>query len=97
MVAVIGMGLFTPWVAQRVMTGGLYTHPVRLGTMSTSAGYWWITHPPEARPPYQTVSINLNQLAMQEVVALIATAMGVFMFKSHKAVGGESRKDSPVE
>ena len=80
-VLVVGMAVFPPWVAERHPSvwreGGFIYGPAQ----RKSAGYWWITHPPEVEY-YLTVSINLGQLAMQEAVALIATAMGVVVFKS---------------
>jgi hypothetical protein len=79
MIAVVGMGIYPPWIRTRHV-GGLYGGDQVIRS-SWPAGYRLITQPPTGA---YCVSVNMAQLAAQEIIALIATAMGVLVFKDRK-------------
>jgi hypothetical protein len=94
-VAVVGMGVYPPWVytTKRCLPGPSRDslragEPIRI---SQPAGYFLITRPPV--PPadqvfieVQGVEVDATRLAFQEAIAVMATVMGVLMFKKAKPV-----------
>jgi hypothetical protein len=101
-VAVVGMGIYPPWVhtIEACSKPLLYGSTPTVIRQSQSIGYSFISQPPAPIPsagdeaiigrfmvPLHSVQLDAARLFVQEAIAVIATVMGVLLFKKVKPMG----------
>jgi len=82
--AVLGRGLWPPWVYIHTEWEGSWRVTPAHVTVVRPAGFSFIDDPPQVKSPDSGVRLDVAQLAMQEAIIVIATVMGVFLFKGRR-------------